>query len=106
MTLFSIAAALMMLGQAGNMEDAAFLVLDCHGNVQVVRWPSTGVPDSAMWIGAVPQGAFAIAHTHPNWRPRPSKIDIVTARTTKMPVYVITRGQVWETAAGVAFRVQ
>jgi hypothetical protein len=106
MTLFTVAAVLAMLGQSGNMEDAAFLVRDAHGTVQVVRWPSAGLPDSAIWIGRVPEGAFAIAHTHPDWRPRPSKTDIVTARTAKMPVYVVTRSQVWETAAGVAFRVR
>lgn len=95
-----------MLSQAGNMEDAAFVVRDANGNLSIVRWPSAGMPDSAMWIGKVPEGAFAIAHTHPDWRPRPSKIDVVTARTAKMPVYVVTHKQVWETAAGVAFRVQ
>ena len=106
MTLFTVAAMLTMLGQAGNMEDAAFLVRDPQGNVTIVRWPSSGLPDSQVWIGTIPQGTFAIAHTHPDWRPRPSKIDIVTSRSARMPVYVVTHSQVWETAAGVVFKVR
>ena len=106
MTLFTVAAVLAMLGQTGNMEDAAFLVRDRQGQIAVVWWPSAGLPDTAMWLGRIPEGAFAIAHTHPDWRPQPSKTDVVTAKTAKMPVYVVTKSQVWETAAGVAFRVR
>lgn len=106
MSLFAVAAVLSLLGQAGNMEDAAFIVLDPQGHYSVVRWPSAGVPDSAMWVGRIPEGTVAIAHTHPDWRPRPSTIDVATSRGAKLPVYVVTRTQVWETAAGVAFRVR
>ena len=106
MWLFTVATALTLLGQSGNMEDAAFLVRDANGAVTIVRWEPSGVPDSAMWVGPIPENAFAIAHTHPDWRPRPSRIDVNTARSAKLPVYVVTKTQVWETAAGVAFRVR
>lgn len=89
-----------------HVEAAAFIVRDETGDTRVIEWPSSGLPDSAMWAGPIPKGAIAIAHTHPNWQPRPSRIDISTARLAKMPVYVVTRTQVWKTAAGVAFRIE
>lgn len=89
-----------------HLEVAAFIVRDADGNTTVIEWPATGLPDSARWVGPVPRGAIAIAHTHPSWEPRPSRIDVATARHAQMPVYVVTPMQVWKTAAGVTFRIQ
>ncbi len=89
-----------------HMEEAAFIVRHADGSCTAVRWPSTGIPDSAMWVGPFPEGTVAIAHTHPAWRPKPSTVDVATARKVKLPVYVVTRTQVWKTIAGVAFRVE
>ena len=98
-----------MLGKTRNgfshLEEAVFIIRDADGRTTTVEWPQTEIPDSATWLGPIPDGAIAIAHTHPNWKPRPSGIDMATARTARMPVYVVTQSQLWETAAGVAFRV-
>ena len=110
MSLFAVAAVLAMLGRDQNgfthMEKAAFLVQDAAGNVTAVEWPSSGLPDTVMWVGPIPENAIAIAHTHPDWCPRPSTVDVRTARAARMPVYVVTKTQVWQTAAGVTFRIQ
>ena len=94
-----------LIDDLGRVERAAFVVRKADGQVGLVVWPSSET-DSAMWVGPIPEGTVAIAHTHPYWRPRPSNVDVVTARNVKMPVYVVTRSEVWKTAAGVAFRIE
>jgi hypothetical protein len=94
-----------LIDDLGRTERAAFVVRNADGHVGLVVWPSSET-DSATWVGRIPDGTVAIAHTHPYWRPKPSNIDMVTARNVKLPVYVVTRSEVWKTAAGVAFRIE
>jgi proteasome lid subunit RPN8/RPN11 len=42
----------------------------------------------------------AIIHTHPNWLPLPSKLDVLVARQTAVPVYVLTRTRIARTDGG------
>jgi|GEM_PF-2019504 len=94
-----IFARLLVQGHYGgsHIEQAAFLLRDERGRLVAVDWPATGETDSAAWAGPLPAGVVAIAHTHPNWLPRPSRIDRATARRTRVPVYVITRTEIWKT---------
>ena len=73
-----------------HMEEAGFVIRRSTGELDFERWPSTGVPDTAFWIGEFPRGTIAIAHTHPNTMPLPSNLDAATARKTHIPVYVVT----------------
>jgi proteasome lid subunit RPN8/RPN11 len=75
-------------------EEAAFVVRGEIGGYRCVAWPSDGFVDSARWVGRFPDGVVAIIHTHPNWMATPSSIDVRTARTARIPVYVITRTQI------------
>ena len=79
-----------------HAEAAAFVVRSDDG-YRCVAWPSDGLVDSARWEGQFPIGTLAIIHTHPNWMSSPSTIDIHTARTTGVPVYVVTRTKITKT---------
>jgi hypothetical protein len=94
-----IFARLLAEGHYGSshIERAAFLVRDRHGRISAIDWPASAGADSAEWEGAFPPGVVAIVHTHPNWLPRPSKIDAATARRSRVPVYVVTRTEIWKT---------
>jgi hypothetical protein len=88
-----------------NMEQVAFIIRDRNGALGCVLWPASGEPDSGRWEGPFPTGVVAIAHTHPNWLPVPSTIDIRTASRTRTPVYVVTRSRIYETAGGAPIAV-
>ena len=78
-------------------EEALFIVRDAEGQLSFVRWPSRGLAHQTHWVGALPRGAVAIAHTHRNWVPEPSGVDIHTARRSGLPVYVVTRTRITRT---------
>ena len=86
-------------------EEAAFVVKKPNGEYGLVRWPDTAVPKESRWVGAFPEGTIAIAHTHPNDLPQPSRADVRTARLRKIPVYVITRLRITKTTGGKAVTV-
>lgn len=83
-----------------HMEEAAFVVQNADGDLSMVAWPPSGEPDSARWFGRFPDGTVAIAHTHPNYMPLPSKVDAVTARKSHVPVYVVTPFAIAKTYGG------
>jgi hypothetical protein len=93
-----------MLGDAGlgfrHTEQAAFIVRKNGGRWVLIRWPDAGEPNTSRWAGPPPNGAVAIVHTHPNWEPLPSRIDIRTAQRSRLPVYVITRTEISRTLGG------
>jgi len=76
---------------ADQQEVAAFLVRDGNGVVSLVMWPHTANRRSEHFEGTVPPGTVAIAHTHPIFAERPSHGDIEQARKIGLPIYVITR---------------
>lgn len=78
-------------------EEAMFIVREADGRLSYVRWESRGTPYQARWNGGVPEGAVAIAHTHPYGRPHPSRADSETARKLGLPVYVLTRDRITRT---------
>jgi JAB domain-containing protein similar to deubiquitination enzymes len=85
-----------------HTEQAAFVVATGGGRLALVRWPDAGEPDTVRWYGRFPAGVMAIVHTHPNWQPLPSNIDIRTAQQAHLPVYVVTATEISKTAGGPA----
>jgi proteasome lid subunit RPN8/RPN11 len=80
-------------------EEAMFIVRGRDGRFSFVRWTSLHLPHHARWTAAVPRGVVAIAHTHPNWKPNPSAIDVRTATRTNLAVYVVTRTRITKASA-------
>lgn len=91
-----------MFGDAGfglrHTEEAAFILGNGAGGFIIVRWPASPELDSARWTGPMPGHVVAIVHTHPNWQPLPSGIDIRTAQRSHVPVYVVTRSAISKTS--------
>lgn len=83
-----------------KIEHSAFLVVDAHGELQLVKWDGEATRMSATHRGGIPAGAVAILHTHPNSLPDPSSGDHALARKLKMPVYVLTRHSITRTDGG------
>ena len=81
-------------------EEAAFLVREGDGDIELVRWPRSGVPHQSRWRGQWPSGVVGIVHTHPNDAPEPSAIDVKLAQRRGVPVYVVTRGRITKTKGG------
>ena len=81
-----------------DVEEAAFIVKTQSGELSCVLWPSAGQPNSGRWIGDLPPDTVAIAHTHPNRLPVPSAVDMHTAATIGIPVYVVTNVQIYKTS--------
>jgi proteasome lid subunit RPN8/RPN11 len=77
--------------QFDQQEVAAFLVRDANGVIASVMWPHTANRRSEHYDGVVPAGTVAIAHTHPTFAERPSHGDIEQAKKIGLPIYVITR---------------
>src|SRR3954470_5109316 len=73
-------------------EVAAFLVRDNNGAISSVPWPQSGRFRSEYYRGVIPAGTVALAHTHP-WQSdqHPSLGDIEQAKKIKLPIYVVTR---------------
>ena len=86
-----------LLEQPGRGEHAAFIVRTPCGGFTFVKWPASDDEDSMRWSGGYPSGTVAIAHTHPNWLPMPSSVDIHSAANAHVPIYVITRMHVTKT---------
>jgi proteasome lid subunit RPN8/RPN11 len=85
---------------SSNVEEAGFVVRLPRGGYAIVRWPAAQTTDSARWEGRWPPGTVAIVHTHPNWMPRPSRIDVATAQNLHTAVFVITHDRIMRTIAG------
>ena len=77
-------------GVDDDFERGAFLIRDGEGNAIVHEWPTRGFR-TASWDGPLPEGVFAVIHTHPVRMPRPSHQDLSEAARLGMPFYVATR---------------
>lgn len=100
-------AALLDDAQGGMsaFEQAVFVVRMPSGRFAFVRWPEANIKNESRWIGRFPPGVVAIAHTHPNWLPKPSEIDIRLAASAGVAVYVITRHSIMKTQGGFVWTV-
>jgi|SRR5437588_1907428 len=78
--------------QTDQTEVAAFLVRDANGVIRSVMWPHTANRRSEHYEGTIPAGTVAIAHTHPlQADEHPSRADIEQAKKIGLPIYVVTR---------------
>jgi hypothetical protein len=78
-----------------DTETAAFLVLQPDGEYRCVTWPFTGAFGAQRFTGTIPDRSVAILHTHPNARPDPSRRDRETAMVTGVPVFILTRRDIF-----------
>ena len=83
-----------------DVESAAFLVRTPSGRMSMIPWAGSKFDNEAKWVGPIPKGVIAIAHTHGNRSPRPSTVDAKTARRTGLPVIVVTSFRVVKTTGG------
>ncbi|HEU5161962.1 MAG TPA: Mov34/MPN/PAD-1 family protein [Thermoanaerobaculia bacterium] len=93
----AIFAELLRRGWYGlrEAESAAFIVLDRTGCYSPVVWAHTGEKGRQTWRGSAPPFAVAIAHTHPKGSKRPSAVDVRTAGSVGLPVFVLTPTNIW-----------
>jgi hypothetical protein len=70
-------------------ERAGFVVLD-GGHLRLEPWPANNRYHSAEWLGSVPAGTVAIAHTHPQAFPDASPHDRDEAQRLGVPIFVLT----------------
>jgi hypothetical protein len=83
-----------------DVESAAFLIRTPNGGVSFIPWVGSEFENEARWVGPIPKGVIAIAHTHGNRSPRPSTVDAKTARRLGLPVIVITASRIVKTTGG------
>ena len=74
-----------------DMEVAAFIIRNSDGELASMPWPHTASIRAAHYQGAMPSGTVAIAHTHPIYAKEPSRGDIEQAKRIGLPIYVVTR---------------
>jgi hypothetical protein len=73
-----------------NTERAAFLVVQADRSLECRDWPATHGFREARWVGPLPEGVVAVAHTHPQSFPDPSDQDLSEARRLGIPIFVLT----------------
>ncbi len=81
--------------QKKEIEVAAFLVRESNGDLSCLLWPISEEQLIARFKGQFPPGVVAVAHTHPSWNPKPTRWDIDESRRTGLPIYVLTRYDVY-----------
>lgn len=74
-------------------ERAAFLTLSGQG-CECLLWPRTRAFQKESFTGELPKDLVAIAHTHPNATPTPSRGDHALANALGVPVIVVTNRSV------------
>lgn len=75
-------------------EVAAFIIRESHDGIGCVLWPRRDLEFAATFHGRVPPTTVAIVHSHPAGAP-PSRGDFEAARIANLPIYVVTRTEVW-----------
>ena len=95
--VLEIFATLLANGGMGSVsrEAAAFITIDGRGRYRCERWPYRNGYQKQVFHGAVPEFTIAIAHTHPKSSRKPSPADRQTARTSGLPVFVLTPRDIW-----------
>lgn len=96
-TLLPIFADVLRKGGMGlvHTEAAAFIVDHGAGLAGCMEWPVSGLRQRQTYRGPVPFHAIAVVHSHPGAARLPSGQDILEARRSGMPFYVVTRDSIW-----------
>jgi hypothetical protein len=76
-------------------EVGAFIVRGADGELSCILWPRTYARLSARYVGPIPPGVVAMAHTHPLHYPQPSHGDVAVARRVGLPSYVVSRWEIY-----------
>jgi hypothetical protein len=79
-----------------DTESAAFVFRDGDGSFHCLAWPETFRFRESSYRGALPRGVIAIVHTHPFTMPVPSTGDRWTAARLGVPIYAITRFNIYK----------
>ena len=99
-TLITALAQMVVLASSGrNCEIAAFVVRTTEGSLELVAWPPGCEAFQTHFVGRVPRGAVALAHTHPGKRWQPSSQDFDAAQNLGIPVLVLTRRGIMTTGS-------
>jgi hypothetical protein len=83
-----------------DTERAAFIVGKGDGSLSCQLWPTMSLYHREVFHGALPPGTLAIIHTHPDSSPRPSLADQFEADRLGIPIYVLTRRDVFKAEPG------
>lgn len=83
-----------------NRERAAFVVRSANGGYVFQLWPFDVVKLRATFEGAIPAGAVAVIHTHPNTAEFPSENDRLLSARIGLPIYVVTRWRISKAEGG------
>jgi len=83
-----------------DMERAAFIVGHGDGSLSCQFWPPMSRYHQEVFHGGLPPGTVAIIHTHPGDSPRPSADDQFEADRLGIPIYVLTRRDVYKAEPG------
>jgi hypothetical protein len=75
----------------GGLEVAAFIVQEPDGGFSCLLWPASAGFRSEHFSGTIPAGTVAVAHTHPGYFERPSSRDVAESKRIALPIYVVTR---------------
>ena len=76
-------------------EIAAFVAIDRSGAYRLIRWRNSARSRWQSFTGALPARTIGIVHTHPNGWARPSAGDRREARRLGLPIFVVTRWEIW-----------
>jgi proteasome lid subunit RPN8/RPN11 len=79
-----------------DTESAAFLLRDADGTLRCIAWPETFRFRESNYPAPIPRGVVAIVHTHPFTMPFPSPRDRWTAAQLGVPIYAITRANIYK----------
>lgn len=74
-----------------GQEVAAFIVRDGSGGTACWLWPHPANVRSEHYRGGIPTGTVAVAHTHPLGSEQPSRGDVAESKRIGLPIYVISR---------------
>jgi hypothetical protein len=83
-----------------DTERAAFIIGHEDGSLSCQLWPPMNRYHQEVFHGSLPPGTLAIIHTHPNGSPRPSVEDQLEADRLGIPIYVLTRLEVFKAEPG------
>jgi hypothetical protein len=82
-------------------EAGVFLLRQSDGRYALHPWSWSEIPFQAHFEGLVPLDAVAVVHTHPPAWNRPSHQDVEEARRLGMPVFAVSRWNIWLILPGV-----